>query len=417
MEIIEFGEYKYYLADDLFTYAKIFCKGSRNGRQLLDKHQIPEKDYIYAKKDNDNDWIVNDGYSKKFDKVFITKEYAEKYIPEFSKTAKYDVDIAPPILVLKKKEKFKDHNNNIIDIEVRGEKNYDKCFFKVTDIANGFELKSLYDVITDKSRNGYEVNKHYKYFNCNNSTIARNDVIKKKLFLTYNGLLRVMFVSRSPSAESLSKWATETLFTVQLGTTSNKQKLAAKLLDVDNNTIKNVFNKSASTMPCIYLFEFGTLNNSDIRESFRVDDDDYTNKTYTISKFGLTDDLPKRSSEHEATYGTMNGVHMKLIFFQYIDPLFLAKAETLLKHLIKKIGLTFKYKNHAELIAYTKADFKFINEQFEMIGNKYRGRVAEIIDINKELLHKNKLIEQKYKNELLQKDIEILKLQQNLRKK
>jgi len=431
MEIINFAEHEFYLADDLFTHAKIFCKGSRNGRQLLDKHQIPEKDYMYARKDNDNNWIANDGDSKKFDKVLISKKYAEKYIPEFSKKAKYDIDMAPPILVLKKKEKFKDHNRNIIEIEVRGERFASKCFFKVKDVSDGFGLKSLHKNIIDENT-GYEENIHYKFFICENIHNVENNVIKKKLFLTYNGLLRVMFVSRSSSAETLSLWATETLFTVQLGTKPDKQKLATKLLDVDTNTIKNIFNKSASTMPCIYLFEFGTLNNSDIRESFKVDDDDYTDRTYTISKFGLTDDLPKRSSEHEATYGAMNGVNMKLIFFQYIDPLFLSKAETLLKHLIKKIGLSFKYKNHTELIAYTKADFKFIQEQFQMIGNKYRGRVAEIVDINKELehqlneskyklnlsdeKHKNKINALENKNKLLEKEIEILKLKQTIKK-
>ena len=430
-EIIIFAKYEYYLADDLFDCAKIFCKGSRNGRQLIDKHQIPEKDYVYARKDDDGNWIATDGDSKKFDKVLISKTYAEKYIPEFSTTAKYDVDMAPPILVLKKKEKFKDQNGNVIEIEVRGDRIDSEYFFKVEDVSIKFGLKSLYTTIIDKNT-GYEENIHYKYFICETINNTKNQVIKKNLFLTYGGLLRVMFVSRSPSAEALTLWATETLFTVQLGDKSNKQKLAAKLLGVDTNTIKNVFNKSVSTMPCIYLFELGTLNNDTIRKSFQVDEDDYTDKTYTIGKFGLTDDLPKRSSEHEATYGIMNGVNIKLIMFQYIDPLFLSKAETLFKHLVKKIGISFQYKNHKELIAYNKADFKFIQEQFEMIGNKYRGRVAEIIDINKELKHQLDIIEEKHKNKindlkhklaiceekqlnkiaLLEKDIEILKLKQ-----
>src|SRR5208282_5523028 len=129
-------------------------------------------------------------------------------------------------------------------------------------------------------------------FICETIHNMENKIIKKILFLTYNGLLRVMFVSRSQSADALTLWATETLFTVQLGAKPDKQKLAAKLLGVDTNTIKNVFNKSVSTMPCIYLFELGNLNDSDVRESCQVDEDDYTDKTYTICKFGLTDDLP-----------------------------------------------------------------------------------------------------------------------------
>lgn len=59
----------------------------------------------------------------------------------------------------------------------------------------------------------------------------------------------------------------------------------------------------------------------------------------------------------------------------------MSKAETLLKHIIKKIGIAFQYKNHKELIAYTKSDIEFIKQQFDVIGHKYRGRCAELVDI------------------------------------
>ena len=75
---------KYYLADDLFEIAKIFCKGSRNPRQLIEKNNIDKKDYIFAKI-IDNEWNVVDGTSKKFDKVLISKKYAEKNFLNFLK--------------------------------------------------------------------------------------------------------------------------------------------------------------------------------------------------------------------------------------------------------------------------------------------------------------------------------------------
>jgi len=132
--------------------------------------------------------------------------------------------------------------------------------------------------------------------------------------------------------------------------------------------------------------------------------------------------MPRRSTEHEDTYGSMKGVNMKLICFQYIDPLYLSEAETLLKHLVKKLGFSLKYKNHKELIVYTKNDYQLIQEQFQMIGNKFRGRVAEIVSINKDLENKFIISEEKHKttiekNKLLKKDIEILKLKQALKKK
>ena len=96
---------EYYLADDLFKIAKIFCKGSRNPRQLIEKNNISKKDYIFSRI-IDDEWNVTDGKSKKFDKVLISKKYAEKNIPEFSKTAKYDIEMAPPIINLKKMKKL-----------------------------------------------------------------------------------------------------------------------------------------------------------------------------------------------------------------------------------------------------------------------------------------------------------------------
>jgi hypothetical protein len=409
--LIKIGKKKYYLADELLTFAKIFCKGSKNGRQLVEKKQIPDKYYVYARKDDD-EWIVSDGKSRKVDKVLISKKYAKKYIPEFSDVAKYEIEMAPPILVLRNKEKFKDHNDNIIDIEVRGERDVNNCFFKVKDIAEGFNIKYLYDVVIDKSRNGYEPDIHYKYFNVDDSGNARKNAIKKTLFLTFQGLLRAMFVSKSKSAEDLALWATKTLFTVQLGTKVARQELASNLLDVSPAMIKNVFKKSTSTLPCIYLIELGSLNDSVLRKSFKVDEDDYLEKKIKVGKFGLTDDLVRRTGEHKNTYGSMNGVNMKLIMFQFIDPLYLSEAETSLKSFMRILDIKFEYKNHKELIAYTKSELESIQKQFRMIGNNYKGQITELININKELEHKYqiKLAEERHKNELLQKDIEILKI-------
>ena len=78
-----------------------------------------------------------------------------------------------------------------------------------------------------------------------------------------------------------------------------------------------------------------------------------------------------------------------------------------------------------------KKDYKLIQEQFQMIGTKFRGRVAEIVNINKDLENKfiiseekhkttnekHKTTIEKHKNQLLKKDIEILKLKQALDKK
>jgi len=97
----------------------------------------------------------------------------------------------------------------------------------------------------------------YKYFNLNTHNSVVNKQIKKELYLTYRGLLRVLFVSRSGKTDNFIKWATETLFTVHLGEQKEKEELSATLLGVDVKNIKSVFSTSAEKTPCVYLFMIG----------------------------------------------------------------------------------------------------------------------------------------------------------------
>lgn len=61
----------------------------------------------------------------------------------------------------------------------------------------------------------FNINEHYKYFNCekvrkkekktskNNAELVN---IKKEMFLTYEGMLRVLFASHSPKTKQFIKW-------------------------------------------------------------------------------------------------------------------------------------------------------------------------------------------------------------------
>ena len=68
--------------------------------------------------------------------------------------------------------------------------------------------------------------------------------VTKELFLTYEGLLRVLFVSRSGVAHKFTSWATEKLFTIQMGTQKQKRTLASNILGVD--AAQNVLISSVS---------------------------------------------------------------------------------------------------------------------------------------------------------------------------
>lgn len=143
---------------------------------------------------------------------------------------------APPILKLKDEEKFKDAEGNVLNIEVRGERYVDKCYFKMKNFKECLDLKNLDKVILNKNTD-YEENKHYKYFISkkvklveNNSNKKKEISNKKEMFLTYLGIVKVLFVSKNYNCEHFQNWAIKILFTHQLGTKEQKQILSHKLL-------------------------------------------------------------------------------------------------------------------------------------------------------------------------------------------
>ena len=108
--------------------------------------------------------------------------------------------------------------------------------------------------------------------------------------MTYIGLLRVLFTSKKETTEKFVRWASDILFSAHLGTDKQKNKLASKLLGVDAATVREVFNKTTSTLPCIYLFTLGKVK--DLRETFKFTDQHNDNDI--VAKIGLTIDLDRR---------------------------------------------------------------------------------------------------------------------------
>lgn len=228
----------------------MYCKDSRNGRELIKNKNIT--DYIFARYKDDK-WTQTDGKSYKYDKILLSKSFVDmiKEInepKEILEETKYD--IAPDIIHLEEHEKFRNNDGNIVNIEIRGERTVNDIYFKVKDVMIAFEMEKLYDTITDKRKYGYIENDHYKYFNCIISAKDGKKTNKKELYLTYEGILRVLFASHSSKAKTFIKWATETLFTVQLGSADDKQELCASLLGTHIKNVKSVFSTSSDKTPC-----------------------------------------------------------------------------------------------------------------------------------------------------------------------
>jgi len=189
MDTYKINKKNYYLTSDLMMEYRKEFRGCKNGREYIIKKKVPKTEYVFAR-EYDGEYIETDGKSRKYDKIMIRKRWIDERCGEKEKEEK--LEEAPDTIELEENEKFVDNEGNIIEIEVRGEREYDKCYFKVKDIMDGFGIKRLNEYIVDKRREGYVVNEHYKFF----YFYIKKTVIKKKarlcLYLTYAGFMRML---------------------------------------------------------------------------------------------------------------------------------------------------------------------------------------------------------------------------------
>ncbi|AEQ32483.2 hypothetical protein [Megavirus chiliensis] len=463
IEKIKIKGVEYYFGNDIVQLQLPGLKKYTNGRRLVEDQEISEKNYMFVRH-NGKSWIKSSDKSCKYDKIIIKSDYVEKNIfpkkddenndsdneddesddennesdnDSDSDNEDNEITIAPGIIKLTKKEKMKDNSGNIIEIEVRGTRDHDNCYFRVSDVAVGFGMKKLRDTLIKKG--GYEENTHYQYFyidkNATNSgknkKVKSKKPLSKKLFLTYLGLMKVLFVSRNKTVGNFLNWATKTLFTAHLGTQDQKNELSSKLMGISANIVKEVFSTTSSTLPTIYLFSIGRVK--DLRATLKIDkkyhDDDI------VCKGGETIDLTRRINEHNTTYGKLPGANLCLKWHNYIDPQYTSKAETELFMLLDKLGHKMDHSKYNELIIFPrdKKAGNFIIDQFKNVSNKYLGHVKVLVDKIKELeneievmkiKHQNEMLQKnneinelKYKNIMLEKDLEIAGLKKRVRNK
>jgi hypothetical protein len=385
--------------------------------------------------------------------------------------------IAAPLLTLCDEEKFRSPNGTVLEIEVRGERHPKMCYFKVSDVSHHFGIPALRKVITNDGTS-YVSGRDYVYcirphavnvgITTNNNseydasirqdatnhgitpnengvyapsirphavnvgiTPNKNDVQdangqetssvqRRMLFLTYEGLLKMLYTTRSPVAQSFREWATERLFVMHLGTPAQKSELAGQLLGIDVRTIQDVFQRSTDKTPCIYLCAVseGRTLRSRIGSSSTLTDDDI------VCKYGFTDDLPRRMKEHATHFEKNKGLGpVSLVCFSIIDPRFLSDAEGNLKRFFRHCSVT--YEQYTELVCVKRHEVKEMKKQFHLIQRSCgvkdndlmeRIRVLEAdMQLTQErnerkMLEKDLLFhEQKSRGDLLEKDVKVYK--------
>ena len=382
METLNYNNITYIHSDYILENAPIYSKGSRGARNLIKNKDIKEDNFIYAKK-QENEWVICNGKSTKFDKVFFKYDIIEQ-IPELNNkdiiTDDNGIEKAPKIIYLTDNEKFQDNEGNVLEIETRGERNVNNCFFKVKDVSKAFDILYLNDSLLDKNGN-YQYLVDYKYFICEKKINSRNKTTKKtnyktttkkELFLTYEGMTRVLYLSRNNKTKKFVSWAKTTLFTAQMGTTEQKNKLVSQIKGVSYESIQELFSINAREMPCVYLTAFNTV--SILRDTMNIDNS-YTDDSI-VYKFGLTKSFEQRKNGHKSEYKSIDKlIDKKLVYFTYIDPLYISEAETEIKNMLNDYKISWEL--HDELVVIPNNMLKFVKTIYENIGMKYSGHTSE----------------------------------------
>ena len=393
-----------------------FKKFNING-ELFQKEQIN----LYIDYLNTEPFNVNQNDTNTSSHNFHTLEKIQEnsIIQEEEEQEQQEIENAPPILYLNDSEKFHDAGGNVIEIETRGERQRNKIYFKVKDVSVGFGMPRLKNTILKKESCSFERGIHYITFKRESwDTISdsknTNKPSKTTLYLTYKGLLRVLFVSRNKHVDKFQDWAEEKLFTIQMGTRDQKVKLGAEVLNTSPRTLKAIFDKHAATFPSIYLMSLGKVR--DLRETFGIPANKLDEST--VYKFGFTEDLSRRVIELETEYSKLPGVAMTIGTFHIIDTKYTSEAENEVREMCAAFEVRVKKTTQGfnELIVLDDKQFANMKKMYRRIGDDFAGatlglqkQIAELKDRIKD--YENEImrlkLEIEYKDNLHKKDIEL----------
>lgn len=337
-------------------------------------------------------------------------EYAE----EESKEYQSEIENAPPILELEDEEKFHDTDGNILEIETRGERDVDKIFFRVRDVMKRFDMPIL-DISLRHEASGYEIGMHYKTFNRFDTQVNylcvksfKSFKREKSLFLTYTGLLRVLFVSRNKNAETFTIWATQKLFTMQMGSKEAKEILGTEVLNIKIENYRAVFGKYAEKFPCIYLLSLGKVEA--LRETFGIPAE--INDELTVYKYGFTNDIKRRLGEHNKDYGKLKNVNVELELFTYVDLKYTAEAEADVRDIfetydtvldipgrkVETYDTVSDIQGRKEIVTLNAKQFDRIKKEFGRTGREFAGATKGLQEEIARL--KTEIIELRLKHQL-----------------
>ena len=406
----------YYNSKDLFAYNPEFYYGCKvKPRNIIKKKKIPPTDYIYANL-KANEWNLSTEECKKA-QLLIAKSWVDihyfKPVPVQTEVIEFTPELVESefktlsLVHLEDAEKFKDANGEILEIETCGEKTRNGIYFKVQDVMKAFDIPVLDNTLRCES-GSYEKGVDYDiFFIRGNQCNTLVSPIKKGLYLTYHGMLHVLFGSRTKKVQQFQSWAEDKLFTIQMGSKEDKIKLGTEILNINIKTYKSVFDSCAVKFPSIYLFSLGKVGL--LRDIFGIDPT--VPDEHIVYKFGCTGDLGERCVQLGYKYNKLPNVDLKLSVFHMVDTKYTFDAENEIRFLCKSFKKSLKTDGHNELIVLDQTEHEMVKKYYSKIGSEYAGATSELQkevlvlkDRIKEMEHERELEREQTERRLEEKD-------------
>jgi hypothetical protein len=139
-----------YILTDLIIFDRPFFVGCiREPRKTIQKKNIPAHQYWFATHSKrTNTWAPAIPENCKA-KILISEEWVHNNLPRLTGNLDaYKYKQLPPLLELNEYEKFRDIEDNVHEVEVRGVRSREGIRFSCRDVAHVFEMETLDTHIT-----------------------------------------------------------------------------------------------------------------------------------------------------------------------------------------------------------------------------------------------------------------------------
>lgn len=296
-----------------------------------------------------------------------------------------------PLIELEDHEQFRDVNDNIVNIVVRGKRSPDGILLRAIDIQRFFGISQLVHMVLNDKTSSYIKTNHYIVIdelldNHRNPTIAQKHSNKHishdSVYLTWLGFHRVIFVSRSGNAnvDHMAAWIMRLTYVHQVGSNKERVDLASTLISF----------KCLHKISGLYLIRIDKV--SALRECMHINEETYPSSEYDsgyVYKFGRSDDIQKRVKDHQDDrrgYGRYSK-NVSLHWFVNINETVLSKAESNLNEFFEMNGLKFEFiddrgNEHKELVIIKSSQERaLVKEKYLSIIKHFPSRENELIQM------------------------------------